>query len=52
MFRENQIVEETTLLKEIQKNKKYKKKEDRQAWKDNGVVYIKGNIYIQNNWKI
>ena len=47
IFRKNQIVEETTLLEEIWKNNtreqevpKKLKKEDGQAWEDNGVVYI------------
>ena len=59
MFRENQIVEETILLEEIQKNnmkeqevQKELEKGDSQAWKDNRVIYIKGKIYIPNNQKI
>ena len=59
MFRENQIIKETILLKEIQKNnireqevQKELKKEDSQAWEDNRVVYIERKIYISNNWKI
>ena len=59
MFRENQMVEETILLKEIQKNntkeqkvQKELEKEDGQAQKDNGVVYMKEKIYVSNNWKI
>jgi len=59
MFRGNQLVEETTLLEEIQKNnikeqevQKELEKKDRQAWKDNRVVYIKERIYVPNNWKI
>ena len=59
MFRENQIVEETILLEEIQKNnmkeqevQKELEKDDSQAWKDNRVIYIKGKIYIPNNQKI
>ena len=53
MFRGNQIVEETTLLEEIQKNnskkqKKQKKLEkiDSQAWNDDRVVYMDRKIYI------
>ena len=59
MFRENQIVKETILLEEIQKNntkeqevQKELEKEDGQAQKDNGVVYMKEKIYVSNNWKI
>ena len=51
--------EEITLLKEIQKNNtreqkvlKELEKDDRQAQKDNGVVYIERRIYIPNNQKI
>ena len=28
------------------------KKEDGQSWKDNGIVYVDGWIYIPNNRKI
>jgi len=28
------------------------KKEDGQAWKDDGIVYVDGQIYIPNNKKI
>ena len=59
MFRGSQIVEETILLEEIQKNntkeqevQKELEKEDGQAQEDNGVVYMKGKIYVPNNWKI
>ena len=47
IFRGNQLVEETTLLKEIQRNnirkqevQKELEKENGQAWEDNGVVYM------------
>ena len=59
MFRENQLIKEITLLEEIQKNnikkqevQKELEKKDRQAWENNRVVYIKGKIYVPNNWKI
>ena len=59
IFRKNQLVKETILLKEIQKNnikeqevQKKLDKEDGQAWEDNRVVYIERKIYILNNWKI
>jgi len=58
IFRRNQLVEETTLLKEIQRNNTRKQevqkeleKENGQAWEDNGVVYIE-EIYVSNNQKI
>jgi len=47
IFRGNQLVKETTLLKEIQRNnirkqevQKELEKENGQAWEDNGVVYM------------
>ena len=59
MFRENQMVEEIILLKELQKNnireqevQKEFEKEDEQAWDNNKVVYIEAKIYISNNQKI
>ena len=59
MFRENQLIKEITLLEEIQKNnikkqevQKELEKKDRQAWENNRVIYIKGKIYVPNNWKI
>ena len=59
MLKRNKVVEETTLLEEIQQNgtrenkviKKLQKK-DGQTWKDNGIVYVNGRIYIPNNKKI
>lgn len=55
MFKENQMVEEITLLKEIWKSntkeqevQKKLEKENGQAWEDNRVVYMKGKIYISN----
>ena len=59
IFRRNQVVKETTLLNEIQKNNTRKQKmqkklekDDRQVQEDNEVVYIKGRIYAPNNLKI
>jgi len=53
------VVEETTILEEIRKNKtkeqevyKELKKEDSQSYKENGIVYVDGRIYIPNNQKI
>ena len=28
------------------------KKEDKQTWEDNGIIYVDGSIYIPNNKKI
>ena len=59
MIRKNQVVEETTILKEIWRNgtreqevHKELEKKDGQAWEENGLVYIDGRIYIPNNQKI
>jgi len=59
IFRKNQLVEEATLLKEIQKNnireqevQNKLEKEDGQAWENNEVVYMEGKIYVPNNQKI
>jgi len=53
------VVKETMSLKEIQQNRtrehkvaKELDKQDGQAWKDNGIVYIDEKIYIPNNKKI
>ena len=59
MLLQRKKVEEITLLEEVQQNSirenkviKKLKKEDRQTWKDNRIVYINGRIYIPNNRKI
>ena len=56
---ENQVVEETILLEEIWRNStkeqevlKKLEKNERQTWEDNGIIYMKGRIYIPNNQKI
>ena len=53
------MVEETTLLEEIQQNDikeqevlKELEKEDRQSWEKNRIVYINRRIYMPNNRKI
>ena len=53
------MVEETTLLKEIQQNNikeqevlKELEKEDRQSWGKNRIVYMNRRIYMPNNRKI
>ena len=50
------MVEETTLLEEIQQNGmkeheviKELEKEDGQSWKEDGIVYMNGRIYVPNN---
>jgi len=52
-------VEECDILKEIQKNNIREKevvqvleKQDGLTWKENGVVYMEGRIYVPNNKKI
>ena len=56
MIRRNQVVEETTILEEIRRNRtkeqevcKELEKKDSQSYKENGIVYIDGRIYILNN---
>ena len=58
-LRRNNIIEKIDLLKEIQWNRTKEqeviqemKKEDVQAWEDDGIVYVDGWIYIPNNKKI
>ena len=53
------MVEETTILEEIRKNKakeqevcKELEKEDSQSFEEDGIVYVDGKIYILNNQKI
>ena len=53
------MIEETTLLEKIRRNRireqevqKKLEKDEGQAWEDDGIVYMKGNIYISNNQKI
>ena len=59
MIQRNQVVEETTILEEIRKNKtkeqevcKELEKEDSQSYEENRIVYMNGRIYILNNQKI
>jgi len=59
MIRRNQVVEETTILEEIRKNKtkeqevsKELEKEDGQSFEEDGIVYVDGRIYVPNNQKI
>ena len=53
------MVEETTILEEIQWNRTRKQevcreleKEDRQSWEKNRIVYVDEIIYMLNNQKI
>ena len=53
------MIEETTILEEIWRNKmreqevlKELKKEDGQSWKEDGIIYVDGKIYMLNNQKI
>ena len=59
MIQRNQVVEETTLLEEIQQNETKEQevhreleKEDGQSWKKNGIVYVDGRIYVLNSQRI
>ena len=59
MIWRNQVVEETTILEEIRKNKtkeqevcKELEKEDEQSYEENRIVYVNGRIYVPNNQKI
>ena len=56
MIQRNQVVKETTILEEIQRNGmkeqevcKELKKEDDQSWEEDGIVYMNGRIYVPNN---
>ena len=55
----NQVVEETTILEEIQWNRTKEQevwreleKEDRQSWEKEGIIYVNERIYVPNNQKI
>ena len=55
----NQVIKETTLLEEIQRNNTRKQevvkeleKNNGQVWKEDGIVYMERRIYVPNNWKI
>ena len=59
IIQRNQVVEETTLLEEIQRNGtkeqevvKKLKKEDGQSWEENEIIYVDRRIYVLNNHKI
>ena len=55
MIQRNQVVEETTVLEEIQRNgtkeKKVRKeleKKDGQSWEEDRIIYMDGRIYVPN----
>ena len=59
IFRGNQVVKETILLEEIQKNntreqkvQKELEKDNKQAYEDNKVAYMNRKIYVPNNKRI
>jgi len=59
MIERKTIAEEYNILKKIRRNAAREKeviqalkKEDGLTWKEDGVVYIEGRIYIPNNKKI
>jgi len=56
MIRRSQMVEETTILEEIKRNRmkeqevcKELEKKDDQSFEEDGIVYMDGKIYIPNN---
>jgi len=59
IIRRSQVVEETTILEEIRKNKtkeqevcKELEKEDSQSFEKDGIVYVDRRVYVPNNQKI
>ena len=52
IIRKSQVIEETTLLDEIQRNQTKKQKIQRELEKNDGIVYAEGRIYSSNNRKI
>ena len=59
MIKRKTTVEEGDILKEIERNTTRErevaqalKKEDSLTWKEDGVVYMEGRIYVPNNKKI
>ena len=59
MIQRSQVIEETTILEEIRKNRtkeqevcKELEKENGQSFEEDGIVYVDRRIYIPNNQKI
>ena len=59
IIQRNQVVKETILLEEIQRNStkeqkvlKELEKDEGQVWEDDRIVYIEERIYILNNQRI
>ena len=59
MIGRSQVVEKTTILEEIRKNRtkeqevcKELEKEDGQSFEEDKIVYVDGRIYVLNNQKI
>jgi len=59
MLKMNKMTDNLDILEEIQRNNTREqevqqalKKEDKLAWEQDGVAYIKGQIYIPNNQKL
>ena len=52
IIRKSQVIEETTLLDEIQRNQTKKQKIQRELEKNDEIVYAEGRIYSSNNRKI
>jgi len=59
MIKRRMTEEESNILKEIKRNMMREKevvqalkKEDSLTWKEDGVVYMEGRIYVLNNRKI
>ena len=59
MIQRRMMIEESNRLKEIKRNMTGEKevvqalkKEDGLTWKEDGVVYMEGRVYVPNNRKI
>ncbi len=58
MFRKTKQQKNYTIRRNLKeqhqkvKSAKKLKKENSQAQEDDGIVYMKGKVYVSNNWKI
>jgi len=59
MLKRDKTINKNEIVEEIQKNntreqevQQMLKKEDGSTWKQDGIVYIEGKIYIPNNQKL